>query len=67
MCTQYGVPGKVKGAGIVRGTLLKMQQFNCAITRSSPGRHGIALFFDRNCSFVLAIPLKSGTIQANQN
>ena len=38
-----------------------------SITRSSPGRHGIALFFDRNSSSALAILLKSGTIQANQD
>jgi hypothetical protein len=36
-------------------------------SRSSPGRHGIALFFDRNCSFALAILLKSDIICANQN
>jgi hypothetical protein len=34
--------------------------------RKEPGRHRIALFFDRNCSIALAILLKSGIISANQ-
>jgi hypothetical protein len=38
-----------------------------SIIRLSPGRYGIALFFDRNSSFALAIRLKSRMIRANQD
>jgi hypothetical protein len=37
------------------------------ITRSSPGRHGIALFFDRNCGVGLPRPLKSRIIRGNRS
>ena len=38
-----------------------------SIIRLSQGRYGIALFFDRNSSFALAIRLKSRMIRANQD
>ena len=46
-----------------RESVIREHGFNVA--RSSPGLHGIALFFDRNCSLALAILLKSGIIPAN--
>ena len=50
-----------------RKECLRNRRGTISITRSSPGRRGIAPFFDWNSSFALAIRLKSRMIRANQD